>query len=428
MKYFILVFVLSAVVLGGIMSMSYGEEYTCFGKVATIVGTNNDDTIRGTNGDDVIVSLGGNDRIYAFEGDDIICPGPGRNTVIGHGGNDTIITEGIDRTVFFGREGEDTCYGNNNDMLLSCENIFTREQAAIGTLQENPNNQESQGETMVTVILDKAVYDITGKVFITTSEDIVFEDESTDLAFIDIIAPNGDKFSKLNPDQIVFSSDTSLRESQLIADDNTFWLQEGNFTVEISLIDNVARGNQDPADVTPKSKLQSAMFTVNQPTPPIEPPVPTETITVDNPRVVSGIQNTVVTTVEVSDRTIVLIDFDNDQSVDQPYILQLTVTAGGITTVTTTNGIIPAGNDTDIGAEWIPTKSGTSSITVSVTDDSNPPISLGPDVTTSVLVTGQDDFSNEELQAQITDLEAQNANLQQQITDLEARVAALERQ
>ena len=47
---------------------------TCFGKRATIVGTNRDKAelveLKGTPGDDVIVGLAGMDSIYARGGDD----------------------------------------------------------------------------------------------------------------------------------------------------------------------------------------------------------------------------------------------------------------------------------------------------------------------------------------------------------------------
>lgn len=44
----------------------------CYGKVATIVGTERDDKIVGTAGADVIVGRGGMDRIYGGGGNDVI--------------------------------------------------------------------------------------------------------------------------------------------------------------------------------------------------------------------------------------------------------------------------------------------------------------------------------------------------------------------
>ncbi len=49
---------------------------TCFGRAATIVGTDGDDVLTGTEGDDVIVGLGGTDTIIPRAGDDRVCAGP----------------------------------------------------------------------------------------------------------------------------------------------------------------------------------------------------------------------------------------------------------------------------------------------------------------------------------------------------------------
>jgi hypothetical protein len=53
----------------------------CFGKRATIVGTNRDERrpveLKGTRGNDVIIGLGGIDYIDARGGDDLICAGGG---------------------------------------------------------------------------------------------------------------------------------------------------------------------------------------------------------------------------------------------------------------------------------------------------------------------------------------------------------------
>ncbi len=62
----------------------------CFGKRATIVGGDGDNTIRGTNGGDVIVSRGGQDRIDAGGGRDRICAGRGNDFAVGETGVDYI--------------------------------------------------------------------------------------------------------------------------------------------------------------------------------------------------------------------------------------------------------------------------------------------------------------------------------------------------
>src|SRR5919106_6084614 len=58
-----------------------GGAPKCFGKTATIVGTNGRDRIDATNQADVIVARGGNDMIQANEGKDRVCGGGGHEAV-----------------------------------------------------------------------------------------------------------------------------------------------------------------------------------------------------------------------------------------------------------------------------------------------------------------------------------------------------------
>lgn len=83
---------------------------TCFGKKATIVGTNRDPLkmveLKGTPGNDVIVGLGGSDYIDARGGDDLICAGGGDDEIYGGPGNDKIKGgDGIE--LIAGRGGND---------------------------------------------------------------------------------------------------------------------------------------------------------------------------------------------------------------------------------------------------------------------------------------------------------------------------------
>lgn len=74
----------------------------CFGKVVTIVGTNDDDVIDGTGSHDVIAGLGGDDRIDGLDGNDILC---------GNAGDDHI-EDGDGLDIVSGAEGDDWLYGN----------------------------------------------------------------------------------------------------------------------------------------------------------------------------------------------------------------------------------------------------------------------------------------------------------------------------
>ncbi len=67
-----------------------GDEYTCDGQPATIVGTDGQDTLIGTSGPDVIVGLGEKDVIQGEGGADVICGGPGADELDGGGGPDRL--------------------------------------------------------------------------------------------------------------------------------------------------------------------------------------------------------------------------------------------------------------------------------------------------------------------------------------------------
>ncbi|MDQ3952058.1 MAG: hypothetical protein M3279_03685 [Actinomycetota bacterium] len=109
--------VLAAALVGGavLLPATPAEAArTCFGKRATIVGTNTNPRrpveIHGTRGDDVIVGLRGWDEIDGRGGDDLICSGRGDDHVTAGGGNDQIrLGGGIDFAD--GGKGDDRLYG-----------------------------------------------------------------------------------------------------------------------------------------------------------------------------------------------------------------------------------------------------------------------------------------------------------------------------
>jgi Ca2+-binding RTX toxin-like protein len=56
---------------------------TCFGRTATITGTQQGEVIRGTSGPDVILAFGGNDSVLSRQGNDFVCSGAGNDTIHG---------------------------------------------------------------------------------------------------------------------------------------------------------------------------------------------------------------------------------------------------------------------------------------------------------------------------------------------------------
>lgn len=108
-----------------VVLMSVNEYFThsayaqpkCIGRVATIVGTPNDDVIDGTTGPDVIQGLAGNDTINGRGGNDMICGGIGRDIINGGVGNDSIFG-GPARDILRGNAGDDDLHdGGGNDVL-----------------------------------------------------------------------------------------------------------------------------------------------------------------------------------------------------------------------------------------------------------------------------------------------------------------------
>jgi Ca2+-binding RTX toxin-like protein len=86
---------------------------TCFGRVATIVGTVGDDTIIGTSHPDVIIGLSGRDVIHGRGGNDLICGNPGQDELHGGGGNDRL-SGGSYADMLAGGSGDDLLNGGAN--------------------------------------------------------------------------------------------------------------------------------------------------------------------------------------------------------------------------------------------------------------------------------------------------------------------------
>jgi Ca2+-binding RTX toxin-like protein len=89
----------------------------CFGKRATLVGTQGNNTIRGTRRADVIVAKGGNDRINGRGGNDRICGGGGADTMNGAAGGDRV-SGGSGADLLIGGSGNDILRGHGGMDVL----------------------------------------------------------------------------------------------------------------------------------------------------------------------------------------------------------------------------------------------------------------------------------------------------------------------
>jgi hypothetical protein len=110
-----------------VQRITSGPVPTCYGRPATHIGTNGNDTIVGSAHADVIVGRGGNDNINGKGGNDRICGqggndtikgGAGADRINGGGGNDTI-NGGPGNDILNGGKGTDTC--KNGESYRSCE-------------------------------------------------------------------------------------------------------------------------------------------------------------------------------------------------------------------------------------------------------------------------------------------------------------------
>jgi Ca2+-binding RTX toxin-like protein len=117
----IAVAVLGVASIATIVPTANAAKPKCFGRKATRVGTNGDDTINGTNGRDVIVAKRGNDTIDAKGGRDFICSGGGGfDVVFARSGNDRIAAErGFD--VVFPGAGNDFIHGGRGGAFATYE-------------------------------------------------------------------------------------------------------------------------------------------------------------------------------------------------------------------------------------------------------------------------------------------------------------------
>jgi hypothetical protein len=109
------------VALLAVPSGSARARPTCFGKPATIVGTNHRDVItkKLTRGKDIVAAKGGNDLIKASStrnnhGEDIICGGTGSDEIAGNNEDNTIIG-GPGKDKLNGGPRQDLLVGDNAD-------------------------------------------------------------------------------------------------------------------------------------------------------------------------------------------------------------------------------------------------------------------------------------------------------------------------
>jgi Ca2+-binding RTX toxin-like protein len=91
------------------------EGPRCHGRLAGIVGTDEDDRLRGTPSRDVIWGGLGDDEIVASLGNDLVCGGPGSDLLHGGRGNDTVDGGAGSADIVVGDLGDDELFGGPGD-------------------------------------------------------------------------------------------------------------------------------------------------------------------------------------------------------------------------------------------------------------------------------------------------------------------------
>jgi hypothetical protein len=102
---------------GALVPSATALDATCFGRSATVTGTQGDDELRGTLGPDVIVGRGGNDVIVGRDGNDLVCAAMGRDRIEGGPGADRLVA-GTDSDLVLGGLGADRLAGGDADDRL----------------------------------------------------------------------------------------------------------------------------------------------------------------------------------------------------------------------------------------------------------------------------------------------------------------------
>jgi Ca2+-binding RTX toxin-like protein len=103
------------VALGAVVALGSApaedEDPRCHGRLAKIVGTDEDDRLRGTPKRDVIWGGLGDDEIVASLGNDLVCGGPGADLLHGGRGNDRIDGGAGHADIVVGDLGDDELFG-----------------------------------------------------------------------------------------------------------------------------------------------------------------------------------------------------------------------------------------------------------------------------------------------------------------------------
>jgi len=97
-----------------------GGRPTCRGKIATVIGGDQDERLAGTPKADTIAAGGGDDRVRGADGRDLVCGGGGDDDLRGNGGGDRL-TGGGGADLLRGGPGEDRCADGPGDELRGCE-------------------------------------------------------------------------------------------------------------------------------------------------------------------------------------------------------------------------------------------------------------------------------------------------------------------
>ena len=380
----------------------------CQGVLFTIPGTMAGEEIIGTIHNDVILGYDGSDTIHGNEGDDIIC---------GMGGNDTIHAgAGVD--IINGGVGHDICYIEAGiDEALNCEEILYLDESHIGDVSTEPyligpiTYTDAETDDVLTGdIFNLLVGGVVGaSVDVTNQQQVPPGPGQPERIQINL--------ALLNEDGSIFTSNGGsavIPSGQTRTLDTVLELKEfGGFPLRFLV-----------AVENPNTGITTELFTETNTMevgPPPPPPIPTETFTASNPRVQDVSNGDIIRTIEINGQVRILVDINNDQSLEQPVAIEAQIFKDNILIDTVVlEQILSPLRDGDIGPMWMPLKNGNHSITINIFDNLTDRNSLIPEplTITSFEVTGEDEFTTRELEKRIAALEALVIQLQAEIEAL----------
>lgn len=405
------------IMVTGVLTLGFSESFSqeqqpvlmCDDKPVTITGDSG--RVNGSNGDDVILAEQGAKTVIARSGNDVICILETNVRAVAGQGDDVIISSSLGGNVLEGGPGDDTCFVHENDIVKGCENVIR-----LLTSPEDEMSEETPREFLIglRVLTDEKTGQpivnntaLIGEVILLTAE--VTNQQLLDRTLfvtVELTDDQGEVIYRNGETTVVPANGRAIAGAPIQPE------KLGTLTLTTTIDEITIRGDDEIRNQVIKETTTLTIVERTRPT-------PTDTFQVTNPIVGQGSQNTPVTTAEINGELAILVDVNNGFDSQQQFVWEVTITTGANTEILTREDSIgPLVNSQALATFWTPIKTGTANITINIFDNLTDRNTLAPAVTTSITITGDDDFTTRELEARITALEALIAQLQTEIEAL----------